>query len=68
MEKSRGIKSYRSVSKDKSLSKFNAPELIKENKAVKGIRKVNSNIDKILKDINHFLNQNQSKKLKLLTT
>ena len=37
--KNRGIKGYRSMSKDKLLSMLNTPEPIKENKSIKDIRK-----------------------------
>ena len=49
--KNRGIKGYKNMSKDKLLSICNAPESIKENETIKDIRKENSNIDDILKDI-----------------
>ena len=53
--KTRGIKGYKSMSKNKLLSILNAPKPIKKNKTIKDIRKENSNIDEILKDIKPFL-------------
>ena len=49
--KNKGIKGYKSMSKDKLLSILNMPEPIKENKTSKDINKENFNIDEILKDI-----------------
>ena len=46
--RNRGIKGYKSMSKDKLLSIFYAPKTIKTNKTIKDIRK-NSSINEILK-------------------
>lgn len=47
--RNRGIKGYKTMSKDKLLSIFYAPKAIKTNKTIKDIRKKNSSINEILK-------------------
>ena len=49
--KIRGIKDYKSMSKDKLLSILDKSKQVKKTKAIRDIRKENFNSDKILRDI-----------------
>ena len=49
--KNRGIKEYKSMSKDKLLRIIDKSEQVKRTKAIRDIRKRNFNSDKILREI-----------------
>ena len=64
--KNRGIKVYKSMSKDKLFSMLNTPEPIKENKTIEDIRKDNSNIDEIINLIKPLFEQEPIKENKTI--
>ena len=72
VEESRGIKGYKSMSKDRLLSDFNASESVEEsetmpdptkiNKTIRDIRKENRDEDKILRDLRFLLDPTKAKR------